>query len=722
MKRRVIGLVLALLVAAATVGIASAELGDYESQNDFELETHDGSPSGLVWDGNHIRLLRGRTLRAYTTAGDYIPDQNFTVRPPYGSFYSSVNFSTKGSAWNGTHYFVLGNNSFMFGCAISGGTTGNSSPPHCVYGFESDGSIVSGFSADSSNVDSDGMVWNGSGFRIVDYDDDKVYAHTANGNRDATSDFDLNSANTRAQGITWNGTHYYVVDDDANKVFAYDAAGNYTAGLDWDLATNNADPTDITWDGSHFWVPDDDDDEMYAYTGSVVEVDYTSIMTATTVARGDWKCISSRTGVTAQINNAALTFHGFCVKTVASAGMEVEVHLASATRPSEMAQFVRLSGGLRFIEGGSATSSQTWVYDDSLTTESSDVVREGSWAFTESLEGFETSNRLGYATSAKSVTDNDCAEERDDSSESTLTGRGFNCQISRLTDLSVGDNATLQYTVTPANDIDFADTPNSPDSLVITRNTEYTTATVNWTLYDAVVEYEVQRTTAVQVDVADASRIEYGDPVTYMILSTQAGIDEYEDTSLQAHRTYQYRVRARGADSASWSAWSDYVFSGAKPEVDLPAPGNLELHRNSSSVTASWGAPVGDFDNFTLQRQELILVGGSTFFGNVRSLGDDMWLPMASTMFEDTSILPGQTYEYRVAAVLDDQVGVYTDWFRVGPVNASLGPPPTNFRPLQTPVVTRGFVERVFGRTLRVLAGLGFGRTRLRLPGAVRVL
>ena len=29
-------------------------------------------------------------------------------------------------------------------------------------------------------------------------------------------------------------------------------------------------------------------------------------------------------------------------------------------------------------------------------------------------------------------------------------------------------------------------------------------------------------------------------------------------------------------------------------------------------------------------------------------------------------------------------------------MNASLGPPPTNFRPLQTPVVTRGFVERVF--------------------------
>ena len=149
------------------------------------------------------------------------------------------------------------------------------------------------------------------------------------------------------------------------------------------------------------------------------------------------------------------------------------------------------------------------------------------------------------------------------------------------------------------------------------------------------------------------------------------------------------------------------MFSGAEPEVDLPAPGNLELHRNSSSVTASWSAPIGDFDNFTLQRQELILVGGSTFFGNVRSLGDDMWLPMDSTMFEDTSILPGQTYEYRVAAVLDDQVGVYTDWFRVGPVNASLGPPPTNFRPLETPVVAGGFRSACLRRTLRVLAGMG---------------
>ena len=181
---------------------------------------------------------------------------------------------------------------------------------------------------------------------------------------------------------------------------------------------------------------------------------------------------------------------------------------------------------------------------------------------------------------------------------------------------------------------------------------------------------------------ADASRIEYGDPVTFNINGTAAGVDEYEDATVEAHRTYQFRVRARGAGVTAWSPWTEYVFSGAKPEVDLPAPANLELTRDTGSIIASWAAPPGDLDNYTLQRQELIVAQGSTFFGNVITLAGDSWLPGDSTMYTDSSILPTQIYEYRIAAVLDDQVGIYSDWFRIGPQITDLGVAPQNFRVL----------------------------------------
>ena len=185
------------------------------------------------------------------------------------------------------------------------------------------------------------------------------------------------------------------------------------------------------------------------------------------------------------------------------------------------------------------------------------------------------------------------------------------------------------------------------------------------------------------MDVSDASRIEYGDPVTYMVESTQAGIDEYVDSTLQAHRTYQYRIRARGADSASWSPWTEYVFSGAQPEADIEAPDNVQLVRDAGSVIVSWSAPSGDLDNYTAQRQQLIVVEGSTFFANVTTLGDTTWLPGNSTMYTDSDVRPDLTYEYRVAAVAEDQVGEYSDWFRVGPVDTSLGPSPENLRLLE---------------------------------------
>ena len=88
----------------------------------------------------------------------------------------------------------------------------------------------------------------------------------------------------------------------------------------------------------------------------------------------------------------------------------------------------------------------------------------------------------------------------------------------------------------------------------------------------------------------------------------------------------------------------------------------------------NWTAPGGIFDNFSVQRQELVIVESSTIFANTVTLTDDL---AASTLtYVDSSIVPGRTYEYRVAAVQGSVVGDYTDWARVTPFDPSLGKAP----------------------------------------------
>ena len=287
--------------------------------------------------------------------------------------------------------------------------------------------------------------------------------------------------------------------------------------------------------------------------------------------------------------------------------------------------------------------------------------------------GLADSTRLGFATRAKAVDGINCTELADRT--------GFNCSKSSLSSLAVGDTAKLQFLLSEENNVQSAASPAAPDSLSVSRSSNYESSTLMWVLYSAAVEYEIERLVAVTVSVSDATRIEYGDPVTFRITGTQAGVDSYTDTTLEAHRTYQYRIRARGASSLTWSAWSDFVFSGGQGEVDIPSPSNVALSRDEDSVIISWEAPSGDFDNYTVQRQELVVVEGSTFFANISTLAaaGESWLPTTSTMYDDESILPAQTYEYRVAAVRSDQVGAYSDWFRVSPLVTALGAAPPEF-------------------------------------------
>ena len=250
--------------------------------------------------------------------------------------------------------------------------------------------------------------------------------------------------------------------------------------------------------------------------------------------------------------------------------------------------------------------------------------------------------------------------------------------------LATGDTTTLTLKMgvgkRPDNILGIG-TPAVPEKVKTSRSSDYAEVTLTWELYDPVSTYEIQRLEATTVTVGDATRIEYGDSELFEIDGTIEGVDSWTDATVDPETTYQYRIRAKGA---VFSAWSAYVFSGAKERPDLSAPSNLQVARaaDNASVAVSWSAPEGEFDNYTLQRQELVVAQGSSFFANTVTFPSTSgtWLPSSSTSYTDSSILPGRIYEYRVAVVKDDVVGDYTEWARTSSFETGFGEAPERFR------------------------------------------
>ena len=266
--------------------------------------------------------------------------------------------------------------------------------------------------------------------------------------------------------------------------------------------------------------------------------------------------------------------------------------------------------------------------------------------------------------------------------------RTFQNSMGNLSNLNNGDSVVMVISLTGtvatfASD-DDDDIPEAPDASGAMRSADFESATIDWVLVGPVVEYQVERQTALPVSADDLARIEYGDAERFLVPGTVWGVDSYTDDTVAANKTYRYRVRARRGGN-KWSEWSGYVSSGMKPEVDIDPPANVRLSRahDNSEISVSWTAPVGALDNYTLQRQELVIVEGSTIFANSVTLGGANWLPGTTLTYTDSSILPGRTYEYRLASVVDDGVGDYTDWVRSSPVVTSLGDAPGEFRYVQ---------------------------------------
>ena len=130
------------------------------------------------------------------------------------------------------------------------------------------GGLPSGenFDLESANGDPRGITYANGRFYVMDWRDDKVYAYTATGQRDAASDFDLYAANFSAEGITYANGRFYVVHVGDEKVYAYTASGQRDAASDFGLTRTN--PRGITYANGRFYVVDAGDDKVYAYTAS----------------------------------------------------------------------------------------------------------------------------------------------------------------------------------------------------------------------------------------------------------------------------------------------------------------------------------------------------------------------------------------------------------------------------------------------------------------------
>ena len=249
---------------------------------------------------------------------------------------------------------------------------------------------------------------------------------------------------------------------------------------------------------------------------------------------------------------------------------------------------------------------------------------------------------------------------------------------------AVGTTTYINFRISKSN-VDLATgTPTTPARVSTSRSADNSTATLSWELFDPVSEYEIEREQAITIEAMTTATTQYGNTTRFTVAGTIAGVDEYEDATVEPGFTYRYRVRAKGGDSGGpdddgWSAFSAWAVSGGQSSSDTKAPGGFQAIRadDNSEVVLSWTAPDGEFDGFAVQRQELVLAEGSTIFANPRILADG--LAADATSYTDTSIAPGRTYEYRVASLEGGVFGQASEWARVSPFLREFGQAPPNF-------------------------------------------
>ena len=454
----------------------------------------------------------------------------------------------------------------------------------------------------------------------------------------SVSSWDLDMANRHATGSTVTSTgNVLVVDEDDDQVYGYSSTGGRSSDLDFDLDALNDLPRGLAvTPAGNVLVVDSTDDKVYGHSStggrsSGLDFDLDALN-----ANASGLAVTPAGNVLV-VDSTDDKVYGYSSTGGRSSGLDFDLDALNAD-----------ASGLAVTPAGNV-----------LVVDSDNKV-------------------YGYSSTGgrSSGLDFDLDALNADASGLAVTPAGNVLVVDKA------ERIVFNYSIASVAS-SLTERPDAADMVTVSRSSDYETATFTWDVpADIITEYEIERREALTVSVGILSRIEYGNLKRFVIDGTLTGVvEEYEDNTVRASRTYQYRVRLQGGEDL-WSSWSDYAFSGEKPGVDIEAPTNVQVARNAANdeVTVTWTAPDGELDNYTVQRQELFKDGGSTFFANTSTLGGASWLPTSSTSYTDSMIFPARSYEYRVAAVKDDLVGEYSDWFRTVPANLEYGEPPANLR------------------------------------------
>ena len=676
--------------------------GVYVSTQDFNLAAANSNPRGITWDGTHLKVadeVDGKVY-AYNASGVYVSTQDFNL--------AAANSSPRGITWDGAHFGVA------------------DEVDDKVYAYNASGAYVStqDFNLAAANNQAYGITWDGTYLRVTDPGGNKVYSYEQG---TPPSGLSLSALSVTPGALTpaftsENSSYTVTVANAVSSVTVSATATDATASVSGTGAHsltvgNNDIDVVVTATGGDTWTYNVRVRRMApiatvtlsalsvppgtltpAFSGAVTSYTATvdsDIASVTVSATGPGTSSVTGTGahilalgsnaievvVTNQDGFTTQTYTITVTREVGDVGSHewddnvLTLHLHPLEEPTSGLHCAKWDDDVRVLNrrahlyalcGGSGSNSAEGQYYPTMEDGEQAFDFLGVPSYTWKQEG---------GTTIATWTSGTVTEKTDGPYSSAAPY--FSARAGAATG-GLGTLPRLEIELTMSDDLLTTGTPAAPGSVVVSRSADFATATVQWDLFDPVSEYELQREEATTVNVGDISRIEYGNPRTFMVDGTFAGVDTYADISVDTGKTYQYRVRAMGAE---WGAWSQWVFVSADPAAQkVDDPSNLQLDRaqDNSQVTVSWTAPAGAVDNYTLQREEFV----DGIFANVMSIaasGSD-WLPGDSTTYTDSAILPGRTYRYRVAGVRDDVVGEYSEWASSGPVDLTFGLPPMNLR------------------------------------------
>ena len=218
-----------------------ASLSFQQAGINFSVAAQDNVPLGIAWDGTHYWVGGNQTARVYkyTSAGVYT-GTNFSIGNEMSTPYNIV--------WDGSYLWVFG----------GGGLGGNT-----VFKYNSAGVYqnVSWSSVAQTGTYSYGMTWDGTHFWITHPTTFLAYKYNSSGVYQNAS-IDFSGQITSGASLTWDGTYFWVADQSGGKVFKYSSSGVYQ-GYSFSLGSSVSNIYAMAWDGTGLSVVDAINDKVW---------------------------------------------------------------------------------------------------------------------------------------------------------------------------------------------------------------------------------------------------------------------------------------------------------------------------------------------------------------------------------------------------------------------------------------------------------------------------